>query len=312
METHKQFKNARLFWNGLGYKAVAIEKAVGHARGSWVLSTNRGVSIDLVDSSNQIITLKLAKGDTECMASFVYASLVPTVRAQLWNLIGSMRDNISICWLLMGDFNEVLKPSEVRGYNFCISRAMQFEDMLNKCSMVDLGATGNKFTRHRNNSGVRTISKMLDKAVAGCSWRTSFTEAFVKNPCRLHSDHHPVRFNEEVFGNIFRKMRYLEARIYGVQRSVGKIDSARLCLLERELQNDYNKILYQEELLWYQKSREKLVWFGDRNMISSTLKPLCVEEGIKYRGSLLRMVHGAWTKIFSSQKLGTFLLLTIV
>lgn len=202
----------------------------------------------------------------------------------------------------MGDFNEVLKPSKVRGGTFCISRALQFADMLENCSMVDLGASSGRFTWHRDQRGVRTVSKKLDRAIADCIRRTTFPKVFVENLCRLHSGNHLIllfcrgvpsvkgvrpfrfeaawsshsdfrrvvrgawiqgnhdvkfgvdvvknealRFNEEVFGNIFRRKQYLEARIHGVQRLLEVIDSARLCLVEKELQAYYNKVLHQEE-----------------------------------------------------------------
>lgn len=38
-----------------------------------------------------------------------------------------------------------------------------------------------------------------------------------------------------------------------------------LIKLEKELQNEYNAVLAQEKLLWYQKSRENWVKFGNKN-----------------------------------------------
>lgn len=37
-------------------------------------------------------------------------------------------------------------------------------------------------------------------------------------------------------------------------------------MLEGELHREYDEVLKQEELLWYQKSREKWVRFRDRNI----------------------------------------------
>lgn len=44
-----------------------------------------------------------------------------------------------------------------------------------------------------------------------------------------------------------------------------QVDSARLVMLEHQLQRDYDQILFQEELHWYQKSREKWIKLVDRN-----------------------------------------------
>ncbi|PNX92520.1 ribonuclease H, partial [Trifolium pratense] len=74
-----------------------------------------------------------------------------------------------------------------------------------------------------------------------------------------------ILFNKEVFGNIFKKKRKLENRLNGIQRVMERVDSTRLILLEQQLQKELDDVLYQEELLWFQKSREKWIKFGDRN-----------------------------------------------
>ena len=77
-------------------------------------------------------------------------------------------------------------------------------------------------------------------------------------------DHSQI-FNHDIFGNIFRRKRRLEARIKGVQRCLEYRDSYDLVELEKSLQAEYNLVLAQEEMLWFQKSREKWVKFGDQN-----------------------------------------------
>lgn len=58
-----------------------------------------------------------------------------------------------------------------------------------------------------------------------------------------------IKFNHEVFGNIFRRKRAIEARLKGIQRRLERVDSCNLGKLKLELQHEYNKILFQEELL---------------------------------------------------------------
>lgn len=57
----------------------------------------------------------------------------------------------------------------------------------------------------------------------------------------------------------------LEARIKGVHRELDYFPYSNLIIMERQLQLEYNKVLAQEEMLWYQKSRENWVKFGNRN-----------------------------------------------
>jgi hypothetical protein len=73
------------------------------------------------------------------------------------------------------------------------------------------------------------------------------------------------RFNSDIFGNIFKNKRQLEARIKGVHQQLDYCQSSDLINFERHLQNEYNKVLAQEEMLWYQKSRENWIKFGNKN-----------------------------------------------
>lgn len=107
-------------------------------------------------------------------------------------LYGYICELVSDPWLLIGDFNEVLLPSEVRGGHFVLSRAEKFATVLEQCGLLDLGATGNKYTWVRRAVGAHPISIRLDRALANCDWRTKFLEAYVENLCRLHSDHCPI------------------------------------------------------------------------------------------------------------------------
>ncbi|XP_073019412.1 uncharacterized protein [Primulina eburnea] len=67
------------------------------------------------------------------------------------------------------------------------------------------------------------------------------------------------------FGNIHKRKRELIARIDGVQRILGHQPRHRLLKLDAKLRRELDKVLEQEELLWYQKSREDWIVSGDRN-----------------------------------------------
>lgn len=62
---------------------MAIEEASGHSGGIWMLSTDNTVSVELIQSFSQVITLKLKKGSSEWMSSLIYASHVPSSRVLL-------------------------------------------------------------------------------------------------------------------------------------------------------------------------------------------------------------------------------------
>ncbi|KAL2902408.1 hypothetical protein RDABS01_027490 [Bienertia sinuspersici] len=72
-------------------------------------------------------------------------------------------------------------------------------------------------------------------------------------------------WNKEVFHNIFRKKRELLARIEGIQKNLSIKHDRGLIKLESKLRKELDEVLYQEELLWYQKSRVNWICDGDRN-----------------------------------------------
>lgn len=80
-----------------------------------------------------------------------------------------------------------------------------------------------------------------------------------------HVKEQSIIFNKEVFGRIFKRKRKIEARIKRIQRTLERVDSLSLLHLEQALQHEFNHILFQEELLWFQKSRENWVKLGDKN-----------------------------------------------
>lgn len=72
-------------------------------------------------------------------------------------------------------------------------------------------------------------------------------------------------WNKNVFGNIsLRKNRLLD-RLHGIARSLENGFNPYLQNLQKKLWSEYEQVLYQEEVLWYQKSRCKWLQYGDRN-----------------------------------------------
>lgn len=63
------------------------------------------------------------------------------MREQLWGRLDFLSNLVTGPWMLIGDFNEVMLPSEVRGCQFVLSRADKFSLVLEQCGLLDLGAT---------------------------------------------------------------------------------------------------------------------------------------------------------------------------
>ncbi|XP_031105341.1 uncharacterized protein LOC116010192 [Ipomoea triloba] len=73
------------------------------------------------------------------------------------------------------------------------------------------------------------------------------------------------KWNREVFRDINRRKKIVLARLGGVQTRLSNQRHGGLAKLEKKLTEEYQEILYQEELMWFQRSREDWIVSGDRN-----------------------------------------------
>nr|KYP38982.1 hypothetical protein KK1_039728 [Cajanus cajan] len=101
-----------------------------------------------------------------------------------------------------------------------------------------------------------------------------------------------IKFNKEVFGNIITRKKVLQRRLRGVQVQLEMGESESLSRLEKSIQAELDETCLQEEYLWFQKSREKWVRFGDRNTSFFHAQTLARRRRNKIQG--LFLPDGAW------------------
>lgn len=190
VETHCAFSRVEKFWQKMGYDVSGFSEAQGHIGGIRVL-VEKGINfmVSVVDNFHQAVTVSISRGANKWTCSAIYASPVPVSREILWDHLQSLRSLSNDPWLLFGDFNEILLPSEVSGGQFSSSRAAKFSHAMDDCDLLDLGDKGHQFTWFRKAVGDRPISKRLDRALYDSEWRIQFPETYVENLVRHHSDH---------------------------------------------------------------------------------------------------------------------------
>lgn len=100
-------------------------------------------------------------------------------------------------------------------------------------------------------------------------------------------------WSHNVFGSVKKKKRQLLARLDGIQRqtSLGNMNCF-LSNLEKELQTELHNVLYQEELMWFQRSRTQWLHDGDRNTRYYQLK--AVNRKKRNRILMLRNSERRW------------------
>ncbi|KAL8152037.1 hypothetical protein V2J09_021845 [Rumex salicifolius] len=73
------------------------------------------------------------------------------------------------------------------------------------------------------------------------------------------------KWNREVFGNNHLRKKKLIHRLQGIAKGWKKHASDHLLRLQRDLHAQLEKVLEEEEMLWYQKAKDKWVKYGDHN-----------------------------------------------
>lgn len=73
------------------------------------------------------------------------------------------------------------------------------------------------------------------------------------------------KWNKDTFGNIFRRKKTLLDKLESVDARIAITTSATLEDTRARLWREYETVLMQEEILWFQKSRAKWLEHGDRN-----------------------------------------------
>jgi hypothetical protein len=197
METKLCNKRAEFIRIKLQFDYMFVVDCVGRS-GGLILLWNSHTNVVIQNYSrrhvNAIITLD--KNGSPWKFSGFYGHPVEAKRNESWQLLRFL-SGLSPCpWLCMGDFNEVVNLSEIKGKTIRHRRQMEnFQKTLEECQLCDLGFKGPKYTWINGRDGDDFIKERLDRAVANVNWRMMFEDMEVQVMARRSSDHHPILLN---------------------------------------------------------------------------------------------------------------------
>jgi hypothetical protein len=106
--------------------------------------------------------VKLSLGGDSWFLTGIYASPIYSQRQEQWHYLRNLQSNLNGSWFLVGDFNEIIHPSEQRGGHFNQTRADLLLRTMDACNLLDVATTGGKFTWARNCAGQRRVAKRLE------------------------------------------------------------------------------------------------------------------------------------------------------
>ncbi|CAI9090377.1 OLC1v1025140C1 [Oldenlandia corymbosa var. corymbosa] len=125
--------------------------------------------------------------------SIIYAHHQAQGRVELWNELMSRGSNNTRPWLVIGDFNSILRSDEKFGGVQGVSQDTGlFQMTIDQCELSEMKTQGAGFTWCNKQLGDKRIMSRLDRALVNKKWMDVFTDAvtWVK-PAGL-SDHSPL------------------------------------------------------------------------------------------------------------------------
>lgn len=105
-----------------------------------------------------------------------------------------MYDHITTPWLLLGDFNQVVRQEDNRGaravWDYGAKRMLC---MIDKCKLIDVEFSGPRFTWTNGQLGHLLIEQQrLDQGWANEAWHDRFHSSALHHLPRTNSDHHSL------------------------------------------------------------------------------------------------------------------------
>ncbi|XP_061343636.1 uncharacterized protein LOC133289659 [Gastrolobium bilobum] len=228
-----------------------------------------------------------ASGEEENF-TFIYGSPKRPERAALWSGLRNIADRGLDKWAVMGDFNAYLEVSDKQGGADVNWGSMQeFANCLSDCGLSDLGFSGPKFTWKRG-----ALQERIDRLLGNEGWMLSFPNRSISHIHYYGFDHRPLvlkngnegysagggwvaskeDFHKEAvewhhlkFKEDQKKKLNIQRRIRGVDLQLSRGPNESLERLHRDLWQELNKIFIQEEITWFQRSRNNWLAYGDRN-----------------------------------------------
>ncbi|KAI9102310.1 hypothetical protein K1719_023512 [Acacia pycnantha] len=182
--------------SSLGYDGRSFSPSVGRSGGMVVVWRSDRITVSVLQVDRQFIHLCCTNriGVTFLLTA-IYALPSENSKRVLWEELRKLSLSISRPWVVLGDFNDVLYPSErTGGARGSVRRMNLFFERLQGCRLSDLGFLGPRFTwKGPCLPGGRRLFERLDRAVgneaflmehSGCSVRVLQRTRF--------SDHNPI------------------------------------------------------------------------------------------------------------------------
>nr|XP_009803099.1 PREDICTED: uncharacterized protein LOC104248527 [Nicotiana sylvestris] len=178
------------------YKArIGLAQAVVNVSNKIWAFIDEIFEVSILYNMTQQLTLRLMHSEThvELILTLVYAKCDRTERIELWDTLYAMASDITVPWLVGGNFN-VIRDEEEKygGLPVSLIEVDDFRHCINTCNLTDLGFKGSIFTWWNGRSEEDCIFKILDRCFGNNELQQTFLGWEITHLSKIGSDHCPM------------------------------------------------------------------------------------------------------------------------
>ncbi|GJT88377.1 RNA-directed DNA polymerase, eukaryota, reverse transcriptase zinc-binding domain protein [Tanacetum coccineum] len=268
------------------------------------------VKFMLHDQTSQVMNVfvEAVSGNQKFFCSFVYAHYNDVGRRSLWRDFSIHSVAVKDApWVLLGDFNVILDPSERSFVSFSITSGMEeFRKCISRIEVNDLIMCGLQYTWNKSPKSTNGLLKKLDRVMCNMGFLDKFLNSNAVFLSFVCSDHAPSVLNiPSIYGpkpKPFKFANFLATKAdfchLKLKYSQGDLAenvkslNGKLCKVKEEMVKDpFNSVLRAEEIdilkaytsavkdeELFLKQRSKISWYfekvlGSRDVVDPIIDP---------------------------------------
>ena len=175
----------------LGFTNLKTVEPIGIGGGLAVF-WKEACRVEVLQAHRRVIDMKIHWQDKIFFLSCIYGEPVKGKRNEVWERLTRIGTKRKGPWIMTGDFNEMIDPSEkLGGAARDIDEGKEFRQMLHANGLWNIKHFGYQFSwaGTRNNENVQC---RLDRTVANQEWLDMFPQASATYLQKVCSDHSPI------------------------------------------------------------------------------------------------------------------------
>ncbi|XP_060178061.1 uncharacterized protein LOC132607994 [Lycium barbarum] len=176
-------------------RRLGLETALCNVSGKIWAFVDAEYEINVLVDSVQQMTLKLSNSNnsTKMIVTLVYAKCDRIERRELWESLYHLGSDLTLPWLVGGDFNVIIDEEEkYGGLPVTLNEVEDFRHYIQSYNLSDLGYKGSIFTWWNGRGEDNCVFKRLDRCLGNFELQQLFPGLEITHLIKFGSDHSPL------------------------------------------------------------------------------------------------------------------------